>query len=267
MRKIISALFLSLALIAGPFSHSTKVFASTAGPNSPGTLADDSAVGTDAWSNPGNASANDASYANCGAMFGTQSHYLKATNFSFSFSGTVNGVRVEVGNLYTPNTVSPGPSWTVVKLVKGGTVSGNNKGTGTMPATENYIGFGSSSDLWGLTLSATDITASNFGVVISVTDTTFTGTMAKINHIRITITYTVAASGMPPRRVIMTRSAGAYSVVPNPNQLQITRRTYEETDGATIISARALTLHELLELDYLRPRKTRYSNNSLIGCC
>ncbi len=265
MIKKLWSLFLVLALIAGPLSHYTKVFASTAGPNNPGTLSDDNAVGTFTWSNPSNASSSNDVYATAGALFGDQTHYLKATNFSFSVTSgaTINGVKVEIEAISTPNTLT-GPSWTVVKLVKGGTVSGNNKGTGNMPTAETYTTFGSTSDLWGLSLTDSDVNASNFGVVVSVTDITFAGPTAKIDHIRITITYTVASGGAPPRRVILSRSAGTYSHwAPSTNYLYITRRTDEETNS----TARALTLPELLELDYLRPRKIRFSNDSFVGCC
>lgn len=50
---------------------------------SPGTLADDAAVGTVAWSNPSNAASSNDSYATASGAGGT-THYLKATNFGFA---------------------------------------------------------------------------------------------------------------------------------------------------------------------------------------
>ena len=56
----------------------------------------------------------------------------------------------------------------VVKLVKGGTISGNDKSTivdlGTSEITQSY---GGSDDLWGETWSVSDINSSSFGVVLS----------------------------------------------------------------------------------------------------
>lgn len=103
---------------------------------SPGTLADDSAVGTDAWANPTNAaSSND----------------VRAIA-----SPTVSG------SVFTVRDVN-------VKLVKGGTVSGDNKAdTGTdWPSSDTDKTYGGAADLWGVTLTESDVEASDFGVVIN----------------------------------------------------------------------------------------------------
>ena len=101
---------------------------------SPGTMANDSAVGAVAWSNPDNAKASDGSYATL-----------------------TDG---DATNIYD----------TTVKLVKGGSISGDNKATSTdLISTEAYISYGGSSDLWGNTLTYSDINAITFGVAFSYT--------------------------------------------------------------------------------------------------
>ncbi len=56
-----------------------------------------------------------------------------------------------------------------VKLVKGGIISGDNKATGTPIANGGtYKSYGSSTDLWGLSLTPSDINSGNFGVAYSV---------------------------------------------------------------------------------------------------
>jgi hypothetical protein len=70
------------------------------GPNSPGTMADDASVGTSAWSNPDNAKVSDNAYAKDTSNI--LSHYLKASNFSFSIpsGATVVGIKVEIERKY-----------------------------------------------------------------------------------------------------------------------------------------------------------------------
>ena len=105
----------------------------TAGPNYSGTVTNDASAGSVAWTNPTNAQGNQTTvYA-----------YADMTN-----SGSVE------------NTIS---------LVKGGTISGNNKSTGAViPTTLTTVNYGGTSDLWGLTFSVSDVNASNFGVVFLV---------------------------------------------------------------------------------------------------
>ena len=90
----ILALILLIGLLYG------VVLALDTGATSPGTTADDSAVGTIVWTNPNNSKVSDNVYAivtnaNCGIP---TSHYLKATNFGFSIpaGATINGIVVEI---------------------------------------------------------------------------------------------------------------------------------------------------------------------------
>ena len=83
----------------------------TAGPNYSGTVTNDASAGSTAWTNPTNAQGNQTTvYA-----------YADMTN-----SGSVE------------NTI---------KLVKGGTISGNNKSTGAViPTTLTTVNYGGTSD-------------------------------------------------------------------------------------------------------------------------
>jgi len=179
---------------------------STAGPNYPGTMADESGIGTIAWASPDYAKTNngtDTSF-DAGSLTRT-SHYLKATNFGFTIpsGATINGVSVSV-ETWTSNY-----GWdkycrtSTIKLVKGGTISGSNQGNAT-DWTDSFPGtvltYGGASELWGLTLTDTDINSSTFGVALSATieNTTGKATMiAYVDYISITITYTEGAAGVP----------------------------------------------------------------------
>ncbi|MBC7856903.1 MAG: hypothetical protein IAF94_26025 [Pirellulaceae bacterium] len=160
----------------------------TQGPNGPGTLANDASIGFSSWTNTGNAAASDNSYStnNVGPTF--QTNYLKATNFGFSIpaGATIDGIVVEIERKESGANIARDNR---VRIVKGGTIGSTDKASGTeWPTSDAYATYGSSSDLWGATWTASDINASNFGVVLSVLGLG-TGT-ASVDHFRITVYYT-----------------------------------------------------------------------------
>lgn len=198
--KCISLLIFALLI----FFVCKNAFAATSGPNSPGTITDNPATGTLSWDTPGNASAHDglttnATHSENGATY--YSHYLDAENFGFSIpaDATINGIVVEFSRWRSSANVSDN----TIKLVKGGVVSGDNKSTGANwpnividPGT--YESFGSSSDLWGLSLTPNDVNASNFGVVLSTKNVKggvgSSSPTARVDHIRITVYYTASST-------------------------------------------------------------------------
>ena len=184
-------------------------------------MADDSSVGTRAWSNPDNAKVSDDVYTLCSGnnANNTISHYLKATNFGFSIptGATVDGITVEIEkkSLFYTSGQDYNRDYDI-ELVKGGVISSNNKAdTATdWPATDTYTSYGSSSDLWGLSLTPADINASDFGVVIAM-KWFRVDAVAKpnVDHICITVYYTesgatglqVQYQGGAPSGVVVTQ--------------------------------------------------------------
>jgi len=78
-----------------------------------------------------------------------------------------------------------------VRLVKGGTIqSGERSSPAPWQPLDAYRTYGGQSDLFGTTLSYTDVNSANFGVAISVD---LINAEARIDHIRITVYYTDAA--------------------------------------------------------------------------
>lgn len=155
--------------------------------HSPGTVIDDSSYGTEAWSNPSNATASDNSYAivsivGAGAL---SSHYLKATNFGFTIpsTATVVGITVTKEGYFSGS----GGGNSNARLVKGGTPSGDVKINGF--GAESVITVGNSSDMWGLTLTPDDVNASDFGVVLYTDMFAGSNCSIGIDHITITVTY------------------------------------------------------------------------------
>ena len=171
-----------------------------------GTFADDSAVGTETWSNPSNAQTSNDSYASASVLsviaINTITHYLKVTNFGFTIptGATINGVlaRIERKADIDGSPDGAGAQDNIVKLVKGGTVSGNNKQvTNFYPDVDTYRSYGGSADLWGLTFTYTDINASNFGIVLSskgITSGSGETVTITVDHIELTVYYTEAGT-------------------------------------------------------------------------
>ncbi len=178
------------------------------GPNSPGTGADDAGVGTVTWSNPGNITSSDNAKATA-TVNATVTHYLKGTNYGFSIpsGATIDGIVVEIeksANQSTRGTDSR------VRIIKGGTIGSTDKSSVVRwPATasEAYTTYGSSSDLWGETWTDSDINGSTFGATIAGSSTAGKSSVVlSVDHIRITVYYTAAASG-----VIKTKKGLAYA--------------------------------------------------------
>ncbi len=123
------------------------------------------------------------------------SKYLKATDFDFAIpnTATINGIVVEVER-QAEN--SDRIKDNAVRIVKGGVIGTQNKaGANFWNTTETYVTYGSSTDLWGTTWTPADINATNFGFVFSAKkDSTENGAReARVNHIRITVHYTLPA--------------------------------------------------------------------------
>lgn len=103
------------------------------GPNNPGTMADDAAVGTLAWSNPDNAKTSDDAYARRTNDFWIKDKYVKIVKSDASIGAENKG-----------DTVN---AWS---------------------STEAYYSYGGAADLWSEAWTPADINDVDFGVVLSI---------------------------------------------------------------------------------------------------
>ena len=173
---------------------------------STGTCADDATVGTVVWAQDEfgttlagtEASSDNNVFAGVSpsTSIGT-SHYLKCTNFGFTSGdipsgSTINGFEVEVRQ---HRTAGPTIIATAVKFVKGGSVVGNDIGiAGDWATSETAVVYGSSTELGGQSWTQSDVTASNFGCVISITwnaSRLVAGFTHRVDQVRIRVYYTV----------------------------------------------------------------------------
>ena len=182
--------------------------ATDSSPNISGTGANSAATGTIAWANPTRITSDDASYSTA-AM----------------------------------NLICCQPRESYIQLIKGGVISGDNKANrtvgGQIITDRGFTSYGGTADLWGLSMSPSDINASNFGATWSLyavpnpvtnwlqgtnfgfsipTNATINGIKLEVDNkgnngyptaiisvdaMRITITYTVSGGGGDTGRVII----------------------------------------------------------------
>lgn len=184
--------------------HTTDTFIVSllsSGPNSPGTGANDSAVGTIVWNNPGNILTSNNSSADANDLNPGITNYLKATNFGFSIpsNATVRGIKVDVERRASGNGVNFVQDERVSIVKSNGTVGSTNKGDTVTkwPTSDTYVSYGGDDDLWGETWAYSDINDVDFGVVLSAELTQDTTVTAFVDHIRITVYYTTPTPSFP----------------------------------------------------------------------
>ena len=176
-----------------------------------GTGANNADAGNVAWSSPGNITADDGTRASC-TLTGNTSQYLHATNFGLSLpaGATVLGVEVRVQRSVAIFTSSKDHT---IQLIKGGTRSGDNKAdTSTnWPTSDTNADYGGPSDLWGLSLSESDVEASNFGVAIRAQNSASGAT--RVDAVWIRVTYAVYGEGAGAASAAATATAAGASAV------------------------------------------------------
>lgn len=167
----------------------------TVGATYAGACVDDNTIaGNVAWTNPGNATTNNASYASAillttGSQ--TPSHYLKATNFGFAIpaAAVISGILVE-----WEKRVSLASATNIdnaVRIVKGGTIGATDKSNAAdwSTSTNIYRSYGGAADLWGETWTPADINSPNFGAALSAKNTSTTSRTFFVDACRITVYY------------------------------------------------------------------------------
>ena len=155
---------------------------------SPGTLADDAAVGTHDWTNPTNAASSNDTYAQILDLDDTISHYLKATNFGAAVPTGSTILGIEVSFEKKTYAGASAVSDNRVSLVNGsGAVQTPNKAkVGEWSTIEDYSVYGGKTDTWdNSTWSVATVNDADFGVVLALSGSGD----AAVDHVRIRIFY------------------------------------------------------------------------------
>lgn len=163
-----------------------------AGSGATGTISGFSGV---AWSNPGNITASDNSYATALlSNTNTSSASLEATNFGFNvpLHSTIDGVLCTFERkASTASTIRDNHTHLIHN---GSTISTNFIGAPLFwSTTEGDVTFGSPTDTWGATLTSNIVNSSSFGVLIDAQYySAYAGTAtAYVDRVYITVYYTL----------------------------------------------------------------------------
>ena len=146
-------------------------------------------IGQVAWTQLADAGASDDSRARAALQTGQVTNYLKATDFGFAVpaNAVIGGVVVEVEHSAKNLTTSIKDK--SIKLVKGGAIVGQERvlSPNFLSTSDTLKNYGSSTDMWGVTLTPDEINMANFGVVLAYQ--AVQADTARVDNIRITIHY------------------------------------------------------------------------------
>jgi hypothetical protein len=167
----------------------------------PADAEDDPAVGSQNWGAMSAAlGAPDDMGASADAPSGLNTHYLKLTDFGFNVpvGATITGVQATIIRRNGSSSGFGGSGGggavmdNLVKLVKGGSIVGTDHSNLVhWPADFTGISYGGTADMWGTTLTDTDVNASDFGIAISADEDA--GGQARIDAVRLKVSYTTPA--------------------------------------------------------------------------
>jgi len=161
--------------------------------------ADSSSGGTGVWQNPGNITADDATYSDFGSVGpgAILSYYLRADQFGFSIptDATINGITVTIQHTASHNYLSNYVEDTRVSIVdNNGNVGATNKyAAGHWLGGEVSVNYGGATDLWDIVWTPAKVNDADFGAVLCATATAAAKTTVKgfVDYISITVHYTV----------------------------------------------------------------------------
>ncbi|MBM3228798.1 hypothetical protein FJZ26_00020 [Candidatus Parvarchaeota archaeon] len=181
------------------------------GPRNGGAFSNDFAVGTMSWQSPTNAQSSDGTSATaslCELIGGgaspaikatayfqkgceTTSRYLTAQSFGFSIptNARIDGILVTIRKAASvAGTVSDNS----IRIInRTNFLATEYAAGGVWGTTLAYSSYGGPRNTWGATWSAADINHAGFGVAISAVNPTTISSTASIDHVNITVYYTL----------------------------------------------------------------------------
>ncbi|OGH13360.1 MAG: hypothetical protein A2860_02525 [Candidatus Levybacteria bacterium RIFCSPHIGHO2_01_FULL_37_33] len=179
-----------------------EAYAFSSGPLTAGTVTQAGVTGctnnASTWSTTASVYANnDSTVTTYGSTTnwdaGETTDEVRLANFGFNITGTVTGITVEILGW---ESLSGSANYTdVILFTTEGTEVGADKATGALPTSDpgsTYQTFGGAADTWSAGLTAAQVSASTFGVVICFTAGS-ANSQVTLDHVRMTITYTNSA--------------------------------------------------------------------------
>lgn len=158
-----------------------------------GTLANNAAVGTEDWVDPTNAASTNNTYASVQLFAVEESKYLLLTNWGFTIPANPVGYILRVEKKQQP--VDGDITDSSIRLWTGSAV-GSNKATGTSwPGSDTVVTYGTSTDLWGASLTSTNVNDASFGIAISCHEIVNGESTAQIDHVTLEVFYADPVTG------------------------------------------------------------------------
>lgn len=202
-------------------------------------VVDDDSYGNLRFANPQMATPSDNNRATALALLSLltgRTHYLKASGFGFSIptDASICGVQVEIEKRAGGLGIGAWVRDDQVRLVKGGTVSGNNMAVaGLWSGTEAYHAYGGSTNVvttWGTGLTHADVNSSNFGVAVAAE---FEGLAILLPSVQVdNIRVTVFLNPVLPTKII------SFEALLKNNNAILEWETAEEESHETVILQR-----------------------------
>lgn len=166
------------------------------GPNVGSNVAIDASAGSLDWGslNLVDIIFADNAYASATAvLLGSATKYAKITGFNFDIPADAAITGIEVAIEKSATGLLANVTDNAIRIVKNGLVTGDNKAkSGGWPASDAVFTYGNSNELWGETWTPSEINATDFGIVISVSLAgSLALTSARIDRVAITVFYNI----------------------------------------------------------------------------
>lgn len=148
------------------------------------------------WTNPTNAATSNDKRATCALASGQTSERLAFRDFGFTtVTGTVNGFEVSIERRCTAGEIVDSG----VYLSKdGGSTLSNNKADATpWGIADAAQAYGGAADLWGLTISAAEVTATDFTLILIANYPGGIADTAEVDYASVTVHFTASTPSAP----------------------------------------------------------------------
>jgi hypothetical protein len=179
------------------------------GPQNPSD-AEDVGGGSFSWSNPENVFSSDGNYATADLNAFGATNGLLANDFGFTLpdGATIDGIELEIQRKSSHENYHRDQA-SGVHVWQGETFDTSGKGdtVTTYPTDDEYAIYGGPGDLWGLSWDSSDINSSDFGVSLQAINLISGSSTVYINHLRVTVYYTVNEADAPPVAMQVTAVA------------------------------------------------------------
>lgn len=147
------------------------------------------------WTTPSNIqTSNDVKSLSTLLNAARTSRLIQATGFNFAIpvGYFIRGILLEVEKRIFIQGAGSSAIDLNVRLLGGSGTSSDYATATSWPATDAYVSYGGSTDLWGLPWTVAEINASTFGCEVSVQLTGSNTTAVQIDHVRLTVYYSSA---------------------------------------------------------------------------